>query len=411
MDERLTTADMNADPRSFKAADEAIQRSIVTVSAVGFDDGSAATVRTVLHLSGWRTFVVASSATGLPYVWVTGFLLQGLIIDQLSISTVENRLSGILLGLRFCESRQIDISARCATGLLSEAELSALGAFIRGNPRKPRVNTSYLYNSFIEFFIYCVHNIYPAKEVGLESFTRIAEKKTPRKIKIPQAVRIGLDAEQRALFLSVIVPGHVDNPFGSMAFRNFAVFRLAYDLGLRSGEILGIMPADVKLKGGYLHIVDRRHNPLDPRTRPATQKTGGRVLPLCTGLREILEQLLEERSSNTVLRRSPYLINNHEGQPLSARGLRKIYETLRRNVPELEDLINHRLRHDWNDRWNEMGPQTGLSAGARLRSQQDAMGWVPGSAMTQRYGASSLRTQSDALILKMQSETSERRKH
>lgn len=78
--------------------------------------------------------------------------------------------------------------------------------------------------------------------------------------------REGLDPEVLVRLRAVIDPDHLDNPFEStVRFRNFVMIRLLIELGIRRGELLGIMVGDCDVTGprGYITIHRRPDNVLD----------------------------------------------------------------------------------------------------------------------------------------------------
>jgi integrase len=156
-------------------------------------------------------------------------------------------------------------------------------------------------------------------------------------------------------------------------------------------------------RSGRVSIQRRPDDPDDTRGKSALQKTSARVLPMAEHLSLACEELLKDRRSFKAARRHPYLFVNHLGEPLGDRGLRKAYQALRDAVPELGDLINHMLRHDWNDRWVDM--MTDHPDWNREECQADqlyAMGWRPGSPMPFLYGKRSREALANKRLLQNQ---------
>ena len=178
----------------------------------------------------------------------------------------------------------------------------------------------------------------------------------------------------------------------------------SFVLGLRTGELLGLKIEDVELDRDdpLLHVRVRPNDPDDPRKLPADQKTRGRSLPLSDELATAFRELLVDRRRLPPAKRHKYLFVNERGAPLGLRGARLQYEILRKAVPQLENLINHRCRHDWNDRWREMAKGQNWNLEEALRYQIFAMGWSIGSKMPGLYGKREQRRQTNERLLEIQ---------
>ena len=196
--------------------------------------------------------------------------------------------------------------------------------------------------------------------------------------------REGLDAGVLVLLCAVIDPDHPDNPFEPKArFRNFVMIRLLIELGIRRGELLGIMLHDCDVSGprGYITIHRRPDNVLDRRIAPgASTKTAARKLELSPRTTQLVyEWIVHYRSKLPGAARGKgqfLIVSIPKGQPMSPSNVNKIFEALRRRVPELpKEFSPHLLRHSWNDTFSELIDKKGISENDEVKFRQKIMGW------------------------------------
>jgi len=156
-------------------------------------------------------------------------------------------------------------------------------------------------------------------------------------------------------FIEIAHLSHSDNPFrdGEARIRNQLIVWIAYELGLRAGEILGLWVEDIEFGPRPTLSVVRRHNhPLDPREKQLVAKTQGRTLPLSQELAYALNHyILDDRSKHSYANNHPILFVASqipwEGHPLSYNSFDKIFKLITQVDPDrLADISAHALRHD-----------------------------------------------------------------
>jgi integrase len=130
--------------------------------------------------------------------------------------------------------------------------------------------------------------------------------------------------------------------------RNWLMYRLARDCGLRRGEILKLTLEDVLPgRSGGLKVVRRPDDPHDPRLPAPAVKTKGRTLPTTPELDALLSAYLcGPPPGRRVGGRTHYLITSLAGHPLSLASTAELMETFRRHSG-IEHLRWHSLRHTW----------------------------------------------------------------
>lgn len=147
------------------------------------------------------------------------------------------------------------------------------------------------------------------------------------------------------------------------ALRNWLMFEVALELGLRRGELLKLR-LDCLPRGGQAAIKVRRFpdDPHDSRTLEPGVKTAERAIPAS---RELLSALRYYVTSppplGRVKGRSPYLFVTGKGEPVALPTADKIIKAIGRHS-RITSLSWHRLRHTWAEQM-----------AARLRGQPNGM--------------------------------------
>lgn len=385
-------------------------------------------IKVVNASTGERMVLLTDGRLGLPDVWVAGYSISEL--RSLRPRSIRNTIESIEKGLAFYRKQGVgDLVSRLKRKLPGNDELQALAEHLRkrsfregapapANAKDPILRASTHYAHFVDYLCWLHEQLNEdanATEMALlrMDFRLRAKRKKPRhETGGGDGPRLGLTEEQRDLFQRVIVPGAPGNPFKSMAARNYVMLSMAFNLGLRSGELLGLKIGHLTLTGRrcYVDIIKTPDDIDDKRRLPPGQKTLERTLPLQANLAQSCEAYLLERNSHPAARQHDFFFINQDGGALGERGLQKVYETLRGEHTDLETLINHVLRHDWNDRWAEMAAMSDMDPALLQEVQAAAMGWVLGSAMPQLvYGQRSRSTKTDELLLNMQEQSRSRR--
>ena len=379
-------------------------------------------------LAGEHMPLLVSAETGLPDLHATAYSVLNDRDAGKSPSTIERRLRGIGVGLAFLQQRGIDLVERLASGtFLANHELSGLAANCRNRADGGgQVVGEYSTNRYADFIAYIVHRsaIYRVRARGeqrlmllkaLEDFEkRAAAAKPQAKTSTRTKEREGLTLDQRRLFLEVIHPDHPKNPFREkLRNRNFALLLTSFRIGPRAGELLGLKREDYDDVGHSddgsearsLTIHRRPDDPDDKRRRQARQKTLARTIILHDP--EVIRALgvtLKERKDRKLFPRAyrqPFLFVNEDGDALAYDGLVKIFHQIRRKFPELAALCNHMLRHDWNDRWEEMKAEKGWEGEQARMDQCYAQGWSPTSVQPDIYPKKAIRKRSSQRIADM----------
>lgn len=213
--------------------------------------------------------------------------------------------------------------------------------------------------SFLKFVAETVCRVRPDRRESQAKINRMHEQLLRKRPKSSASKSRGryahISADVCRHFVEISAPNHPDNPFriGEGRHRNYLMVRIAYELGLRAGEILGLWVADIELGPKPMLSVVRRHNhPLDPRKKQAVAKTRERILPLSRKLAsELNNYILSERSKHFAADKHPILFTASQdpwrGHPLTYKSFVKVFSLIGQVDPDkFADISPHAFRHD-----------------------------------------------------------------
>jgi integrase len=159
-----------------------------------------------------------------------------------------------------------------------------------------------------------------------------------------------------------------DNPFtGLVKKRNSLLFRILYETGMRSGEVLQLKVEDIKFSKELISVVRRHDDPEDKyRAIEPNAKTLGRDLPVPKSLiDDIRSYILHERSKINQATKHSFLFVSYKGPtkglPLSMSQFAKIVQKISSDESLISYIIlnglsskikvkRHGFRHSFNNR-------------------------------------------------------------
>ena len=138
------------------------------------------------------------------------------------------------------------------------------------------------------------------------------------------------------------------------ALRNWVMFCVALELGLRIGELLKLKTGDIPRRSNEPIRIERNpDDPLDTRKIEPSVKTMERELWVSPQLLQLIGAYLRSKSGGRPRRsKSPYLFLTHTGAPLSIEGAKYIIRSIRK-YSHVQHLTWHSLRHTWAERQAE----------------------------------------------------------
>lgn len=218
--------------------------------------------------------------------------------------------------------------------------------------------------------------------------------------------REGLSHEEQAELLRYVHPDTADNPFKPYnRHRNYIIILMYIAFGLRLSELLKVALPDLYLNESEPYFkIYRKELFHDDRLDKPVLKTLGRDLPLSPDIARMLQCfLVERRKFRASAKKSPFLILNsrHSAKPMSKRQVDHICEVIRDKNYKLTGLTPHRLRHTWNDNFNEAFDQV-LSDVAAEKYKNYLCGWASSSKQSVTYELKSIRKKAAEMSLSLQ---------
>jgi integrase len=201
--------------------------------------------------------------------------------------------------------------------------------------------------------------------------------KAPRKLNVPI-----LYEQQLAKFITAFHPKSNTFESESVKWRNWAIFLLLIDSGIRRGELLNLYVADTpRGVDTIINIVRRPDNPRDPRKqRPAVKSYGRKIVVSRKTLEAINNYIINYRTDHA---RLPHLFLNAENKgPLSISSLASIFKRVsdKSGVKASPHIMRH-TRH--YNRLLELGPKLGFEKAQDIVCREG--GWSPHSGIPETY--------------------------
>jgi integrase len=375
------------------------------------------------------TFTVDSQE--LPVDWPNLYCVAHLRPTSMALRTMETHMEAVCRLHNWAATQGIDLRRRIESfDLFSREEIKALRFELRANlehrkrqaqglqPKGKSVVSSSVWKSrcqavrdYVQFHAENALSRMSSRDSRLaEARQRQADFRTAivGHIKIHRrATREGLSEEVREIFLRAITPGDPSNPFAAWhQERNYALWLLYYDGGLRKSEALGLKGEDLQLHGKEPMVIvhrrpDDRH---DPRKRQPRTKTLAHPVPLTPRLaRALYNYMIGSRRNILGAKKSPYVFLSQESKPLSGSTVTYMCEQLREKVPGIPaNFVTHVLRHTWNDRFGDGAEELALPEGLEQHARNQSQGWTRTSEQGSHYQRRRIRKRAQKVILKMQ---------
>ena len=333
---------------------------------------------------------------GLPLFFPTLYATAKLRNSGAAVNTIKNKLTDILVLLRWEASVGQDLIAEFSRGrFLTQPDVLALRDFASLDMREvgkvpaylrkaaegsseariahitpaPTVSTSQHYNrlstiaDYLGFVATTVtqHRHSTDDAARIEKMTKTILSHRPRgrrRFAASDAVLKSPRPELIDRFMDVARTDHPDNPFRSPAvrLRNSILFGLLRCSGMRRGELLSLKVDQFDFGEEAIVWVRRNQDdPHDPRPDQPASKTKERPLPLPHDLAEqIHDYILSHRAKVAPARKHGYLLVSHQrgttfGRPLSLSAVsNQIVPAMRAVHPDFKAIHPHAFRHHFN---------------------------------------------------------------
>lgn len=397
-------------------------------------------IRTVRFGTGERLPMLVRRSDGLPLFMPTVYSTTMLRQRNLASNTIRQALRSLMVLYLLADERGYDVEARIRDGeFLSLGDITALVTAVSsridesdvskddvGTVVKPATAASRLryirdYLSWLcswrQYQLSCETDRYLAYDRGRAEMigaleARIANPKGRNSVNR----REGFSAEAALRIAELVDPESRNNPWEdkTVRVRNFLIIMWLMGLGIRRGELLGVMVPDIDNRRQTVLIARRPDNPDDPRRDEPNTKTRDRVLALDEDLlAATLDYVINVRGpivKRTHARHKFLFIDHQRGRALSSAAISKMFveltaelRKLRVDFPEIPERVSaHVLRHAWNDRLSEESDRVGMSPEDEKRIRNESMGWSQTSNTAADYLRRTIRRQAAKADLNIQ---------
>lgn len=357
-------------------------------------------IDTLIFENGER-YPVLLEENGMPHFFVTLWVTSKLRSGGKAYRTIRNKISHVKWFLGWQEKEHRDLYLEFQQGnFLCDDDIESIKAYLAldinylnsverkvrkgksktvrlsdDNPQiiniQPSVGYNHHYNrmtSVIEYLTFiakiAVSRIATAKnnqvlEKMIRQFKAARPKGKNKKLKI-------VDAPDELVhdFMEVAHPENPQNPFKnkSVQLRNYLMFRLMDECGIRSGEMLSVKINNMKLYGEQKFLwVRRTHDDIyDSRAMQPVAKTKERMIRISDETAKLLnEYITKHRSKVPNSKKHPYLFVVHkscpsQGGPVSISNFNNTVIPMMRSVDSKFEIIHpHLFRHNWNESFSD----------------------------------------------------------
>lgn len=384
-----------------------------------------------LKLDPGDRFALTVDAGGMPSWWPNLYCSVVLRTDGLGFSTMHARMSAICLFHNLCAEKGIDVDARIdSLDLFTAEELAALRDELRVSLRDSSRNAANSGEGAVKnehwknrLFSVCDYIVWRADPV--------IDRMSLRDERLPEArrrlaalpgkligrirtrrnnVKEGMDEEAQKAFLDAITPGHPTNPFKKRnQVRNYALWMLYWDAGLRRSEALVLAGRNLHLVGNdpYVFVPRVQDDRDDARAQEPRTKTLAHRATLSRETADILsDYMIYDRPTYPGAKKSKYVFLSQKGKPLGISAVADMYERLRSLVAGLpDDFSTHMLRRTHKDRMGDAAEETGMSPETEQQVVNAESGWTPQSKTGFGYQRRRLRKAGNRLGVRMMENT------
>lgn len=195
------------------------------------------------------------------------------------------------------------------------------------------------------------------------------------------------------------------NPFrvGFYQHRNYLVWRMLFETGMRRHELAAIKVQDV--------------NYAEHRVVIRISKTLARTVPISQKLSDFFHEYVMNYWSKLPNKINPqgYLITCKTGGPIGLGTINLLFQTMREKVETIPtELTPHSLRRTWNDRFShriDISPNNQKPTHEQEKQIRNRlMGWSSGSAQAERYAKRHIKKKADEIAEKLANEFVEQEK-
>lgn len=405
-------------------------------------------VRATRFSNGERYRLLVDPDTGLPLYYPNLYVTSQIRNRSLAVATMEAVLTALKHFHAYCDEETLEARVRNRDYFSTEeldairdhcqlatqeseerASYRAQGVLSLPVRAPRRVSKAYQYSrlsavaSYVEWLVPTIHGS-GVPLADREEAVRVANGLRARRPRYRRQGLLGaadkaLSEEARHRLREVIEPTHALNPFRDpgIAERNYLIVKLAADLGVRSGELLGTRISDIDFREFRLTVHRRADDRDDSRLNEPNAKTLARTLPIGRGLiQRLTTYVTGVRSTVPNAGRNEFLFVSHkqgptQGQPLSKESLKQVFKRIAESHPALHGVHPHALRHSWNDEFSKrldaLPSERRPSEAEEAQMRDHLMGWKQGSGTSAAYNTRHIKRQADAASRALQEKLDE----
>ncbi|MDE1347646.1 site-specific integrase [Vibrio aestuarianus] len=190
--------------------------------------------------------------------------------------------------------------------------------------------------------------------------------------------------------LEIIKESSPENPFKSSKLRNQIIMQILIDTGVRVGAILKLKISDLidDWDNPRFLLTRTPNDPTDPRLERPSNKTKALSVSISSKLIKLIKLYIQTvRTENPTAREHDFVFISEKGttsgQPLTYKSIHKIVDKFGEALGI--KLHPHKLRHKWNEVFEDRAREHGLTPEKIEDLRKYAMGWVEDSKMASVY--------------------------
>lgn len=190
--------------------------------------------------------------------------------------------------------------------------------------------------------------------------------------------------------LEIIKESSPENPFKSSKLRNQLIMQILINTGVRVGAVLKLKVSDLidDWDNPRFLLTRTPNDPTDPRLERPSNKTKALSVSISSELMKLIKLYIQTvRTENTTAREHDFVFISEKGttsgQPLTYKSIHKIVDKFGEALGI--KLHPHKLRHKWNEVFEDKAREHGLTPEKIEDLRKYAMGWVEDSKMASVY--------------------------
>ncbi|WP_135445220.1 site-specific integrase [Vibrio tasmaniensis] len=214
---------------------------------------------------------------------------------------------------------------------------------------------------------------------------------------VKDAFEAAVPSDKFFRLLEIVKESSPDNPFRSSKLRNQIIMQILINTGVRVGAVLKLKINDLVDDWGNPRFLLTRtpNDPTDPRLERPSNKTKAVSVSISSELMKLIKLYIKTtRTKYPISYEHDFIFISERGRtsglPLTYKSIHKIVDKFGESLAI--KLHPHKLRHKWNEVFEERAREHGLEPEKIEDLRKYAMGWVEESRMASIYNEYQLAT-------------------